>query len=53
MSEFYVLLAGSTHNPVPQATLTGHTTPISCVVISAELGIVVSSSQGERAQNLA
>lgn len=38
--------AGATHNPVAQATLTGHTTPITSVVISAELGIVVSGSKG-------
>ncbi|XP_067949217.1 lipopolysaccharide-responsive and beige-like anchor protein [Watersipora subatra] len=35
----------STHNPVAQATLTGHTTPITSVVISAELGMVISGSK--------
>lgn len=35
----------STANPVPQATLNGHTTPIVSIVISAELGLVISGSR--------
>ncbi len=33
--------------PTPRATLTGHEQPVSAVVISAELGLVVSGSVGE------
>ncbi|XP_052124935.1 neurobeachin isoform X3 [Frankliniella occidentalis] len=36
---------GSGETPTPRATLTGHDQPISSVVISAELGLVVSGSQ--------
>lgn len=35
---------GSGETPTPRATLTGHDQPISSVVISAELGLVVSGS---------
>jgi len=46
MNLFFCLI-GSTRNPVPLATLTGHTTPVASVNISAELGIVISASEGE------
>ncbi|XP_076348345.1 neurobeachin-like [Tachypleus tridentatus] len=32
--------------PTPRATLTGHENPVMCVVVSAELGLVVSCSKG-------
>lgn len=32
--------------PTPKAILTGHQSEIACVVVSAELGIVVSGSKG-------
>ena len=33
--------------PTPRAVLTGHDQPLNCVVISAELGLVISGSTGE------
>ena len=33
-------------NPTPKAVLTGHQSPVTSVVVSAELGIIVSGSQG-------
>lgn len=39
---------GSGETPTPRATLTGHDQPISSVVISAELGLVVSGSQSKK-----
>lgn len=32
--------------PTPRATLTGHESEITCIVVSAELGLVVSGSKG-------
>ena len=32
--------------PTPMSTLTGHNTEVSCVAVFAELGMVVSGSQG-------
>lgn len=37
-------VVGEGEVPTPRATLTGHEQPVSCVVISAELGLVVSGS---------
>ena len=34
-------------SPTPKAVLTGHQSEVSCVVVSAELGIVVSGSIGK------
>ena len=34
-------------DPTPKATLTGHQSEVTCVVVSAELGIVVSGSAGK------
>ena len=36
-----------TEDPTPKATLTGHQSTVTCVLVSAELGIVVSGSLGE------
>ena len=36
-----------TEDPTPKATLTGHQSMVTCVLVSAELGIVVSGSLGE------
>ena len=33
-------------DPTPKATLTGHQSEVTCVIVSAELGIVVSGSSG-------
>ena len=38
-------IVGDGDNPTPRATLTGHDTPVTALVISAELGLVVSSSE--------
>ena len=38
-------IVGDGENPTPRATLTGHDTPVTALVISAELGLVVSSSE--------
>ncbi|CAH1776878.1 unnamed protein product [Owenia fusiformis] len=35
---------GSVENPTPKATLTGHQEEVTCIVVSAELGIVISGS---------
>lgn len=40
-------VVGEGEVPTPRATLTGHEQPVSCVVISAELGLVVSGSLGQ------
>lgn len=32
--------------PTPRATLTGHEQEVTCAVVSAELGLVVSGSKG-------
>ncbi|XP_034937724.1 neurobeachin isoform X3 [Chelonus insularis] len=37
-------IVGESEAPAPRATLTGHEQPVSAVVISAELGLVVSGS---------
>ena len=37
-------IVGDGDHPTPRATLTGHEQPVSCVAISAEMGLVVSSS---------
>lgn len=42
-------LAGDNSNPdvpTPRATLTGHESEVTCIVVSAELGLVVSGSKG-------
>lgn len=38
-------IIGDGDSPTPRATLTGHEQPVTTVVISAELGLVVSGSQ--------
>lgn len=40
-------IVGEGELPTPRATLTGHDQPVSVVVISAELGLVVSGSVSE------
>ena len=40
-------IVGEGDHPTPRAVLTGHDQPVHCVVISAELGLVVSGSIGE------
>ena len=40
-------IVGEGELPTPRATLTGHDQPVSVVVISAELGLVVSGSISE------
>lgn len=40
-------IVGEGEVPTPRATLTGHEQPVTAVVISAELGLVVSGSVGE------
>ncbi|ESN92414.1 hypothetical protein HELRODRAFT_181462 [Helobdella robusta] len=37
---------GSSENATPKATLTGHKSEVTCAIVSAELGIVVSGSLG-------
>ena len=39
-------IVGEAEMPTPRAVLTGHDQPVSCVVISAELGLVLSGSSG-------
>ena len=34
-------------NATPKAVLTGHKSAVTCVIVSAELGIVVSASKGK------
>ena len=41
------MIMGEGESPTPRATLTGHESEITAVVISAELGLVVSGSLGE------
>lgn len=41
------MIMGEGDSPTPRATLTGHETEVTAVVISAELGLVVSGSKGE------
>ena len=43
-------IVGEADTPTPRAVLTGHDQPVSCVVISAELGLVLSGSSGMRLQ---
>ena len=38
-------MSGIDH-PTPKSTLTGHNTEVTCVAVLAELGMVVSGSQG-------
>lgn len=38
-------IVGEGDTPAPRVTLTGHDTPITAVLVSAELGLVISSSQ--------
>jgi WD40 repeat protein len=38
------MIVGESEAPAPRATLTGHEQPVTAVVISAELGLVVSGS---------
>lgn len=38
-------IVGDGEQPTPRASLTGHDTPVTALVISAELGLVVSSSE--------
>ena len=40
------MIMGEGDTPTPRATLTGHETEVTAVVISAELGLVVSGSKG-------
>jgi hypothetical protein len=40
-------IVGEGELPTPRAVLTGHDQPVACVVISAELGLVVSGSVGK------
>lgn len=40
-------IVGEGEVPTPRATLTGHEQPVAAVVISAELGLVVSGSNSE------
>ena len=40
------MIMGEGDSPTPRATLTGHESEVTAVVISAELGLVVSGSQG-------
>lgn len=40
-------IVGEGEVPTPRATLTGHEQPVTAVVISAELGLVVSGSVGK------
>jgi WD40 repeat protein len=40
-------IVGEADIPTPRATLTGHEQPVTAVVISAELGLVVSASVGK------
>ena len=40
-------IVGEAEHPTPRAVLTGHDQPVSCVVISAELGLVISGSNGK------
>ena len=39
-------IVGEADTPTPRAVLTGHDQPVNCVVISAELGLVLSGSSG-------
>ena len=39
-------IVGEADQPTPRAVLTGHDQPVNCVVISAELGLVLSGSIG-------
>lgn len=41
------MIMGEGDSPTPRATLTGHESEVTAVVISAELGLVVSGSQGK------
>ena len=41
------MIMGEGDVPTPRATLTGHETEVTAVVISAELGLVVSGSRGK------
>ena len=43
-------IVGEGEVPTPRATLTGHEQPVSSVVISAELGLVVSGSHSKSPQ---
>ena len=40
-------IVGEADTPTPRAVLTGHDQPVNCVVISAELGLVLSGSSGK------
>jgi WD40 repeat protein len=39
-------IVGEGETPTPRAVLTGHDQPLNCVVISAELGLVISGATG-------
>ena len=39
-------IVGEGEAPTPRAVLTGHDQPVTCVVISAELGLVLSGAKG-------
>lgn len=41
-------IVGEGDQPTPRAVLTGHDQPVNCVVISAELGLVISGSTGQQ-----
>lgn len=47
------MIMGEGDVPTPRATLTGHETEVTAVVISAELGLVVSGSRGEQEKGYA
>ena len=45
-------IVGEGDVPTPRAILTGHEQTVTCVVISAELGLVISGSQCKYKQKL-
>ena len=46
-NSFLSFKVGEADQPTPRAVLTGHDQPVNCVVISAELGLVLSGSIGK------
>ena len=45
-------IVGEGEHPTPRAVLTGHDQAVSCVVISAELGLVISGSTGKSNEHI-
>jgi hypothetical protein len=46
----YVMILSSfpgLDNPTPKVTLTGHQAEVTCVAVSAEMGLVFSGSKGK------